>query len=75
MIAPSPETERVRVHYDSRASRYDRLIRIPERLLFGDGRSWVCRQAGGDVLELAVGTGRNLALYPRPFRPSARSSG
>lgn len=56
--------ENVRRHYDGRAGRYDRMIRIPERLLFGDGRAWVCGQATGDVLELAVGTGRNLGLYP-----------
>jgi hypothetical protein len=31
-----------------------------ERVLFGDGRRWVCEQAHGDVLELAIGTARNL---------------
>jgi SAM-dependent methyltransferase len=50
--------------YERRAARYDALIRTPERLLFSDGRDWVCRQAVGDVLELAIGTGRNLPLYP-----------
>src|SRR5207248_2002019 len=35
-----------------------------ERFLFGDGRKWVCSQAQGDVLEIAVGTGRNLRHYP-----------
>ena len=32
--------------------------------LFGDTRAWVCGQAAGEVLEVAVGTGLNLGLYP-----------
>lgn len=39
-----------------------------ERLLFAGGREWVCSQAEGDVLEIAVGTGRNLPFYPRGVR-------
>ncbi len=35
-----------------------------DRVLFGDARAWVCAQAVGDVLEVAIGTGRNLARYP-----------
>lgn len=61
---PRTETDRVRGHYDIRACRYDRRIRLPERLLFGGGRAWACQQATGDVLELAIGTGRNLDAYP-----------
>jgi ubiquinone/menaquinone biosynthesis C-methylase UbiE len=34
-----------------------------ERLL-GDTRDWVCRQATGQVLEVAVGTGLNIGRYP-----------
>lgn len=59
------ETERVRGIYDTMAQRYDRVMGVWEKLLFGDGRAWVCRQAHGDVLEVAMGTGRNLPLYPR----------
>jgi ubiquinone/menaquinone biosynthesis C-methylase UbiE len=33
-------------------------------MLFSGGREWVCSQAEGDVLEIAIGTGRNLGLYP-----------
>lgn len=65
------ETERVRRLYDRVAPRYDRLIRLPEQLLFGDGRRWVCSRARGDVLEVAVGTGRNLPFYPASVRLTA----
>ena len=67
--APSgSETARVQRYYDALASRYDTGISLVEKLLFGDGRRWVCSQASGDVLELAVGTGRNLPYYPREVR-------
>jgi ubiquinone/menaquinone biosynthesis C-methylase UbiE len=58
------ETERVRTLQDREAPRYDRNISVFERILFGDGRRWVCSQARGHVLELAVGTARNLPYYP-----------
>jgi SAM-dependent methyltransferase len=35
-----------------------------DRHLFGDSRPWACGRAAGDVLEVAVGTGRNLSYYP-----------
>jgi ubiquinone/menaquinone biosynthesis C-methylase UbiE len=62
------ETERVRRIQDKTAPRYDRQIRLFERLLFGDGREWVCSQASGEVLELAVGTARNLPYYAKDVR-------
>ncbi len=65
------ETGRVRRTYDEMAARYDRFIGCPKKLLFGGGRRWVCGQARGDVLEIAVGTGRNLPYYP----PDARLTG
>ena len=62
------ETERVRGIYEEVADKYDRLIGLPERLLFGGGREWTCSQARGEVLEIAIGTGRNLPHYPRGVR-------
>jgi ubiquinone/menaquinone biosynthesis C-methylase UbiE len=59
------ETERVRRIYDESAGKYDRQISFCERLLFGGGREWVCSQAQGEVLEVAIGTGRNLPYYPK----------
>jgi ubiquinone/menaquinone biosynthesis C-methylase UbiE len=41
-----------------------------DRVLFADGREWACSQARGEVLEIAVGTGRNLAHYPAGTRPT-----
>ena len=58
------ETERVRRIYERDAPRYDRTITFFERVLFRDARKWVCSQASGEVLEIAVGTGLNLAHYP-----------
>ena len=54
----------MRRFYEKTASRYDRQISLFERLALADGRKWVCSQAAGEVLELAVGTGRNLRHYP-----------
>lgn len=67
----SAETQRVRKIQDKEAPRYDRQISFFERVLFGDGREWVCSQAEGDVLELAAGTARNLQYYPAEVRITA----
>ncbi len=56
------ETERVRRIWERLAPRYDKDITFFEKVLFAGGREWVCSQAKGDVLEIAVGTGRNFAL-------------
>src|SRR5438270_11029152 len=58
------ETGRVKAIQDKHAGGYDRQIAFFERILFGDGRAWVCSQAHGRVLELACGTARNLPFYP-----------
>jgi ubiquinone/menaquinone biosynthesis C-methylase UbiE len=61
-------TELQRRVWDKRAPTYDRSMGLMEKLLFGDGRAWVCSQASGEVLEVAVGTGRNLNFYPDGIR-------
>jgi hypothetical protein len=61
-------TEHVRRHYDRSAGSYDRIISWAEKALFGGGREWVCSRARGEVLEIAVGTGRNFPFYPRDVR-------
>src|SRR5438132_14201869 len=58
------EIERVRSVQDKQAPKYVRQISFFERILFGDGRAWVCSQTRGQVLELACGTARNLTFYP-----------
>src|SRR5256714_3144293 len=58
------ETDRVRSVQNRQAPKYDRQISFFERILFGDGRAWVCSRAHGQVLELACGTARNLSFYP-----------
>lgn len=58
------ETQRVHGIYERYADRYDAEMSQFERRMLEDGRRWACSQATGDVLEVAVGTGRNLAFYP-----------
>jgi ubiquinone/menaquinone biosynthesis C-methylase UbiE len=62
------ETERVQRLQDKVAPKYDRSMDRWEKVLFGGGRQWVCAQASGDVLEIALGTGRNLPHYPSDVR-------
>lgn len=62
------EKQRVRGIYEKDAPRYDREMAFFERLLFACNREWVCSQVTGDVLEVAVGTGRNLPHYPDGIR-------
>jgi ubiquinone/menaquinone biosynthesis C-methylase UbiE len=58
--------------WNKQAENYDKQIGWFERHVFGeDNRSWACSRAEGDVLEVAVGTGLNLAAY----RPDARLTG
>ena len=41
---------------------------IFERLLFSGAREWACSRIEGDVLEVVIGTGRNMPLYPKHAR-------
>lgn len=49
--------------WDRRAPSYDARTAGLERRLFAASRRWVCSRAHGAVLEIAVGTGANLAHY------------
>ena len=55
-------------YWDKQVGRYDREMNFWDRHLFGDSRPWACGRAVGDVLEVAVGTGRNLSFYPDDAR-------
>ncbi len=57
--------DKVRRSWAKQASFYDRSIGFFERRLVGTShRPWACSRATGQVLEVAVGTGLNLAHYP-----------
>jgi ubiquinone/menaquinone biosynthesis C-methylase UbiE len=58
------ETDRIREISDKTAPRYDRQMRFWDRVLFAGAREWVCSQAQGETLEIAIGSGRNLPQYP-----------
>ena len=60
--------QRLRRYWDKHARNYDKQIAFWEWRLFADGRQWVCAQAEGEVLEVAIGTGRNLPHYPQGIR-------
>ena len=58
-------TDQLRSLWERYVPRYDRDTGFYDVLLLGDSRSWACSQASGQVLEVAIGTGRNLPFYPR----------
>jgi ubiquinone/menaquinone biosynthesis C-methylase UbiE len=63
-VSDSARRARWRRYWDKHSKTYDREMRFLDRTLFGDTRSWICRQATGEVLEVAIGTGLNLEHYP-----------
>jgi ubiquinone/menaquinone biosynthesis C-methylase UbiE len=68
-LVPEPkDSERLRRYWDKHARSYDGQMRFFDRTLFGESRTWICSQASGDVLEVAIGTGLNLPLYPPDIR-------
>ncbi|WP_223166766.1 class I SAM-dependent methyltransferase [Nonomuraea sp. SYSU D8015] len=68
MSSRAARPERLRRYWDKHAGSYDRQMGFFERRLFGDTRAWICSQATGDVLEVAIGTGLNLPWYPAGIR-------
>src|SRR6185437_8113876 len=59
----TPAARQKRV-WDRSAPNYDKQIAFFEKIQFGGGRRWLGERAHGRVLEVAIGTGRNLAHYP-----------
>lgn len=68
MTHDAATTAKVRRVWDRQAKGFDRQMAFWERRLFEGDREWACDQARGDVLEVAVGTGRNLEHYPPEVR-------
>jgi ubiquinone/menaquinone biosynthesis C-methylase UbiE len=64
MMGSMMATERARRYWDKHAAEYDRQMALFERIFLDDGRAWVCSQATGAVLEIAIGSARNLPFYP-----------
>ena len=59
-----PDNAKVARIFDKEAGRYDRQMEWFERFVLGPARQWAIAQARGKVVEIAVGTGLNLPLYP-----------
>ena len=59
----TPAARQKRV-WDKSAPSYDKQIAFFEKIWFGGGREWLGQRAQGRVLEVAVGTGRDLPHYP-----------
>lgn len=49
------ETQRVRDIWEKLAPRYDKDMKLVDKIFFAGGREWVCSQASGEVLEIGVG--------------------
>ncbi|GAB2449522.1 class I SAM-dependent methyltransferase [Nocardioides hungaricus] len=59
----SEATDKQRRVWDKHAPSYDRQIAFFDRIWFAGGREWIGERASGRVLEVALGTGRNLRHY------------
>jgi ubiquinone/menaquinone biosynthesis C-methylase UbiE len=60
----SDRTAKARRVWDKAAPGYDDGMGWFERTFIEDGREWITSRARGRVLEVAVGTGRDLPFYP-----------
>jgi ubiquinone/menaquinone biosynthesis C-methylase UbiE len=65
MRRTTTDASRVREIYDQLASRYDRREALLEFLFLRRYRRQLLASAHGRVLEIGIGTGRNLPFYPR----------
>jgi ubiquinone/menaquinone biosynthesis C-methylase UbiE len=62
--ATGDRTAKARDAWNRAAPSYDKQIALFERIWFGGGRQWLAARVDGRVLEVGVGTGRSLGLYP-----------
>ena len=67
-MASTSRDQRLRRYWDKHARGYDRDMGRWDRVAFGESRRWLCAQAAGEVLEVAIGTGLNLPHYPAEIR-------
>jgi ubiquinone/menaquinone biosynthesis C-methylase UbiE len=63
-VSKAPDPRRLRRYWDKQAPSYDKQMGFFDRRFFGDTRQWICAKATGATLEVAIGTGLNLAHYP-----------
>ena len=63
MAGKQQNRDRWERYWNKTSASYDKQMRFYDRLL-ADSRPWVCGQATGDTLEVAIGTGLNLPFYP-----------
>lgn len=64
MSAAPDQTAKVLRAWEKSAPGYDKQIAFFEKNWFAGGRQWLAARAQGRVLEVAIGTGRNLPFYP-----------
>ena len=68
MTKTRDHTQRWRRYWDRHARCYNRQMQFMDRVVFGDSRQWACSRASGAVLEVAVGSGLNIDMYPNHVR-------
>ena len=64
LMPSTNDPQRLRRYWDKQAGAYDKQMGFFDRHIFGDTRAWICSQATGPTLEVAIGTGMNLVHYP-----------
>jgi len=64
MSTARDQTAKVLRAWEKTASSYDKQITFLETNWLRGGREWLAARAQGRVLEVAIGTGRNLPFYP-----------